>query len=62
MFRQLHDRWTHIIERASQERNKAVLAGQQARREVERATQELRRVYHDAGVFVQQNNKMVDLT
>ena len=39
---------------------KPLWAGTRAQPEVERATQELQRVYHDAGVYVQQKDQVVD--
>jgi len=60
MLREQHNRFAALINKAMEEREQAVKAGQQAQEEAQRATRELQRVYNDATAHVQKQDTMLE--
>ena len=60
ILRGQHARFAALINKAMEEREQAIKAGQQAQEEAQRATHELQRVYNDATAHVQKQDKMLE--
>jgi hypothetical protein len=60
ILRDQHARFAALINKAMEEREQAINAGQQAQEEAQRATHELQRVYNDATAHVQKQDTMLE--
>jgi hypothetical protein len=60
ILRDQHARFAALINKAMEEREQAIKAGQQAQEEAQRATHELQRVYNDATAHVQKQDNMLE--